>query len=263
MRGVGFEFALFLRLLFDEQPGLFLNPSCCKAINIASASSGPVPPSSLAVKPASRMLRNELDLLPRAFDVNVFSLPFTLPAERLVQSRPVLPLSPPHPLFPQPPPDGATWESVSNEALRLKAEAIDANTDMGISGGLGSGSCLGSRAQGLPAAKYRGASGPAPESGVVPLMRAVSGDQGPRPATAEEIEATVRDLAILDERPGWGSLLLTGLPGLLPGLDPMRPMGGGDSSWLLDCAFSRMLAGEGDSAVRRGRDPGRVRQGRH
>jgi hypothetical protein len=191
------------------------------------------------------MLHNEFDLLPRAFDVSVFSVPFALPSDRVAAAS-AASAYPVNSLVTGLTGAGSAWSSVTNEALRWRSEPMDANTDMGIAGGLGSGSSIGSRARTLPTSKYRDAASAVPEGGAPVIFRSFSADSAPRsalPLSASDVADIVRDLAVLDQTPGWEEQLLSRLPGLQPGLDPVSPLSNSDG-WLLDCPFSRLMAGE-------------------
>ena len=148
----------------------------------------------------------------RPFDPAIFCLPYSLPSHHITRrAENDLLLQPPGGLFGNVNASRRGWTITPHNAA-----AVNDTTDMGIAGGAGSTSSLGSRARALPASKYRDsytANTPDAPSPAAVRGAALTGPGQSANAVPPPDAATIaRDMAILQREPGWEQLVLTELP---------------------------------------------------
>ena len=146
------------------------------------------------------------------FDAASLCLPFSLPQADVCASR-LLSLS-------DVGGDDASDLAHDELAWELRPGTVLAS-EMGIAGGLGSGSSLGSGMRGIPASKYTSSGvGGANEAATAaqPLLRASSSESGVSLASALDAQSLLTDAFLLLRVPGYRERLLPHLPDLATGL---------------------------------------------
>lgn len=189
------------------------------------------------------------------FDPSVFCLPFVLPVESLANDVEDGPLFPnilggglPVDLTDDERTHAIAIEVLSaGERLVGADDASSASADIGIAGGAGSGSSLGSKARALPSSKNQKSNNPQPEGfGAGPIARGMAGDTVVANGTSSASSASVAaDLAILFETEGWQQHLKSQLDDVRAGISVTDATDGAQmsTSWWLDCRYASLLAG--------------------
>jgi hypothetical protein len=203
-------------------------------------------------------------------DPSLFCLPFALPTQSLALAVDDGPLFPSFATTSTSTPSPSPAVAVASPAERLlHAEAADqGSAEVGIAGGPGSGSSLGSKARALPSSKYAKAGGTSTRAGeasassssslsTVPAsVKGMSGDRvlppSSQPGAALEPSAVAADLRVLladDADPD--AVRADDLRARLPGL-PDRPLlpahGAGKrreapETWWLSCGYTQLVQG--------------------